>query len=350
MFRQLFRRLRPASVHGVPATYDPSLHYNCFIETVPAPDRQLVYQELRRIGSIRFAYVLPDGRLQLAVRNIAASLEAYNKVARNKVSVVGLSTARLLELMVSDPNMQVTALMHTRHAYVDHAERVRLAQIVVPSESAFRRGVDYHEQKQYQPAIACYDEAIRIEPEDIRAWHNKILALAQQGKPEAALAVADKVLALHADVGILWEAKGRILTDMGRLVEAGSCMTKACQINPSIARQHAHAIDQKADKGFQALMEECRKQGKNPETDVGYWWAKFAAFTNAGDADKLLLCLQMAATIAPEYSVMTSGGSMLLLPPGHPLLTKELFPIDAKVELLRDFFQRIAATAMNKKG
>jgi tetratricopeptide (TPR) repeat protein len=349
MFKGLFKPKKSIHVHEVPATYNPALHYNCFIETVPARDRQAVYQALRQAGCIRFAYVLPDGRLQLAVMKIAESLQIYNTVATEKRLPVLLSKARLLELMVSSPEMEITALLNVHVPNQGHAERLRLAQIVVDSESEFRRGVEYHEQKRYQQAIECYDKAIRIEPEDVRAWHNKIGALAQLGKPQEALKVADEILALQGNVGILWEAKGNILADMGRLTEAGECMSKAVAINPIIARRHAQRIDTQADTWFQELMMECRSKGGNPETDIGFWWSKFATFANAGDADRMFMCLQMAAKIGPEYSIMSSGTGMTLLNPGHPLLSQGLLPQDAKVELLGDFFQRLAASAMKKK-
>jgi Tetratricopeptide repeat. len=332
----------------VPAAYNSSLHYNCFVETVPSRDRQAVYQELRRMGLLEFSHVLPDGRLQLSVRNVSAALGAYNAVATDKIFAAGLTKARLIELMVNDPDMEITALLKTSNPHVGHAEKVRLAQIIIASEGAFRRGVEYHEQNQYQRAIECYDDAIRIEPEDVRAWHNKIGALMQQGKHQAALEVADKILALHGNVGILWQAKGRTLVDMGRLPEAGECMSKACALNPNIAKRHAQAVDQEADKWFQALMEECRSEGKNPETDIGFWWARFAAFANSGDLDKMFICLQMAASIGPEHSIMSSDSGMLLLPPGHPALSKELLPDDATVERLRDFFQRMTTIAMRQ--
>jgi tetratricopeptide (TPR) repeat protein len=349
MFSRLLGRLRSAFVQAVPATYNPSLHYNCFVETVPSRDRQTVYQELRRMGLLEFSHVLPDGRLQLSVRNVSAALGAYNAVATDKIVAACLTKARLIELMVNDPDMEITALLKTSKPHVGHAEKARLAQIIIASESAFRRGVEYHEQKQYQRAIDCYDDATRIEPEDVRAWHNKIGALTQQGRHQAALEVADKILALHGNVGILWEAKGRTLVDMGRLPEAGECMSKACALNSNIAKRHALAVDREADKWLQALMGECRREGKNPETDIGFWWARFAAFANSGDPDKMFICLQMAATIGPEHSIVSSDSGMLLLPPGHPLLSKELLPDDATVERLRDFFQRMTTIAMRKK-
>ena len=350
MFIHLYRRLRSSVFFGVPKTYNPSLHYNCYVETVPSQDRQAVYQELRRRSLLQFSHVLPDGRLQLSVQPLSAAVAAYNAVATDKVHVAGLTQARLIELVVTNPEMEITSVLKTNSAHVLHAEKFQLAQIVIASDDAFRRGAEDHKAGRYDQAIKSYDDAIRIEPDDVRAWHNKIIALTHQGKCQAALAVAEEVLALHGNVGILWEAKGRILADMGRPSEAGECMSKACAINPNIAKRHAQAVDHKADKWLQALMEECRRGGKNPDTDIGFWWAKFATFANSDDLDKGFTCLQMAATIGPEYSIMSSDDGMLLLPPDHPLLSKELLPADAKIERLRDFFQRMASIATRKNA
>lgn len=334
----------------VPTAYDPALHYNCFIETVPDGDRQAVYQELRRTGMIRASHFLPDGRLQLSLLKLSAGLDAINAVAKDKVFAAGLTKARLIELMATNPYMDVTVLEKTNNPHVLHAERILLSQIVVDSDEAFRKGVTYHGKQQYQKAIECYDDAIRIEPDDVRAWHNKIIALAQDGKHQAAIQVADEILGRHPNVGILWEAKGWVLTNMGKLVDAGECMSKACKINPNIAKEHAGRIDQKRDKRFQALMSACRKEGKNPETDVNFWFGKFVEYTNSGDAEGAWVCLQMAATIKPDYFVISDESGMVLLPPGHLLLSKELLPKDVRVERLRDFFGRMKDDSRGKKA
>lgn len=346
MFSRLFKSLTHGTSHNAPTTYDPALHYNCFVETVREADRQAVYHELCRRGLISATHFLPDGRLQLSVRNFSKAIEAYNAVANEKVFVAGLTKARILELQVTNPDMVVSVLEKTNNAAIIHAEKIALRQIAVDSDESFRKGVAYQKREQCQKAIECYDEAIRIEPEDVRAWHNKIGALAQDGKHQAAIEVANEILGRHANIGLLWEIKGRILAEMGQLIEAGECMSIACNLNPAIAYQ----IDEKADKRFQALTAACRKAGNNPETDVDFWFGKFAEYTNLCDAEGAWMCLQMAATIGPDYFIMSDGSQMFLLPPGYVSLSKKLLTDDTKVERLRDFFQRMTALAMKKKA
>jgi len=292
---------------------------------------------------------LPNGKLQLSLTSFSAGIKAINTVAKDKVVVAGLSKAHLIELMTKNPDMEATFVLNTKNPGIKHAERVHLAQIVVDSEEEFRKGVSYHDKKQYQLAIEHYDNAIKIEPEDVRAWHNKIIALSQDGKHQAAIQVATEALGHYPNVGFLWEAKGRILSELGQLVDAGQCMSKACELDPDIAKKHTGQIDQKMDNRLQALMDDCSKEGKNPETDVDFWFSKFAEYTNSGDAEGAWICLQMAATIKPDYFVMSDASCMALLPPGHMLLSKELLPDNAKVERLRDFFQRMTAIAMRKR-
>lgn len=339
MFKWLFTHLRSGKGLDVPATYDPKLHFNCFVETVREADRQAVYRELCLRDQIRASHFLPDGRLQLSVRNFSKAIEAYNAVAKEKVFVAGLTKARILELQVTNPDMEVSVLEKTNNPDVLHAEKIALRQIAVDSDESFRKGVSYQERKEYQNAIECYDEAIRIEPEDVRAWHNKIGALAQDGKHQVAIEVANEILGRHANIGLLWEAKGRILTEMGQVIGAGECMSIACELNPAIAKRHSSKIDEKTDTRLQALIAACRTAGKNPETDVDYWFGKSMEFLESKDAEGVLICLQMAATIGPDYSVMYDKSGMALLPPGHLLLSKELLPEGIQVKRLQDFFQ-----------
>jgi len=349
MIRRFFERLKRITSMPVPDSYDPSLHYNCFIESVTAEDRQAVYKELCRMGKMEASHYLPNGRLQLSLTRFSAGIDAINAVAKNKVIVAGLSKARLIELMTKNPDMEATFLLNTNDPDIKHAERIHLTQIVVDSEDAFRNGVKYHEKRQYQQAIKCYDDAIRIEPEDVRAWHNKIMALAQDGKHQEAIKVADEALGRYPNVGFLWEAKGRILGELGQLLDSGKCMSKACELDPDIAKKHTGQIDQRMDNRLQVLMDACRKEGKNPETDVDFWFSNFAKYTNSGNVEEAWICLQMAATVKPDYFVMSDESGMALLPPGNILLSKELLPEDAKVERLRDFFQRMTALAMRKR-
>ena len=63
----------------LPTTYDPRLHYNCFIEAAVRTElRQECYRELCSRGKIWASHYLPDGRLQLIVSDLKAGIDAYN--------------------------------------------------------------------------------------------------------------------------------------------------------------------------------------------------------------------------------------------------------------------------------
>ena len=99
MFRRLFGRLRSVFTQGVPVTYNPSLHYNCFLEmvenlyrtttvssssSIPHDIRDTVYQRLRKKGEIWTEGCLPDGRLQLIVSDLDAGYEAVSAVLHER--------------------------------------------------------------------------------------------------------------------------------------------------------------------------------------------------------------------------------------------------------------------------
>lgn len=339
MFNWLSTHLRSWKGLDVPATYDPKLHYNCFVETVRQADRQAVYRELRRRGLIRASHLLPDGRLQLAVRKLSKAIAAYNAVANEKVFAAGLTKARIAELQDTNPDMEVTVL-EKMETGVLHANKIALRQIGFASDKAFCRGVECQERRRYQKAIECYDEAVRIEPEDVRAWYNKVIVLAEDNKHQAALEVANDVLGRHANIGILWEAKGLVLGEMGQVNEAEECMSIACQLNRVIAKRHTAGLE-RARWRLAALRAACREAGKDPETDVDFWFARSMEFAGSEDAQGALMCLQMAARNGPDHFVVHDESGMALLPPGHLLLSKELLPEGARVERLRDLVRTL---------
>ena len=79
IFRRFSKHLR--SGLPLPTTYDPDLHYNCFIEAAVPPElQQECYCELRRRGKIWASHYLPDGRLQLMVSDLGAGLDACRAV------------------------------------------------------------------------------------------------------------------------------------------------------------------------------------------------------------------------------------------------------------------------------
>jgi tetratricopeptide (TPR) repeat protein len=281
-----------------------------------------------------------------------AAKEALEKVSKESYTGYRLTKTELIKLAMRKPDFEVGLLWKTGNTQ-HHIERHHLSDLVLPSEAQFRRGVSHHQRNEYQRAIECYDEAIRIEGLDFRAWHNKIIALWQDGKPEDAIRVADEIIASHPDMPMLWDAKGRILYEIGRALEAGDCLAKAISLAGKMA--DSFRIDAQMDEWFQQIMNDARHAGKNPETDVELWFAKFAEYFESAKAHDVgrdddrarvevgrgIMCLQMAARIGPNHYVMSDDSLAMVLPPGHPALSFASMIRNTEVETLRNYYLKL---------
>jgi tetratricopeptide (TPR) repeat protein len=354
MLRQLVGWLGFGNGLEVPSTYDPSLHYNCFVEAAPAQIRQALYGRLHKEGQIRASHHLPDGRLQLSVLNLHAGMKALDAVSGSEHAAYKLQKADLIELMMRRPDLELTFV--SKKGEVHHVETLHLSQLVLGSEEALRRGVSSHQKRVYRRAIECYDEAIAIEPLDLRAWNNKIVALLQDGRPEEALGIADEVLHGHPDVAMLWDTKACVLASMRRQLEAGECFSRAISLSDSNDFEPRLEFDEETDPWLQEVMDFARQGGKDPETDAQFWFSGFKGYLQSAkendaagrndeagsDVGRALMCLQMAARIGPEYGVAAIGfGNQSVF---------MCFP-DSKgsPETMRDFYLRLERENADRK-
>ena len=72
----------------------------------------------------------------------------------------------------------------------------------------------------YEAAIAVYDEALVIKPDDHAALHNKGNALYKLGRYEEAILAYDAAFAIKPDLHEALSQKGAVLGDLGRYEEA----------------------------------------------------------------------------------------------------------------------------------
>jgi len=55
------------------------------------------------------------------------------------------------------------------------------------AEEWYNKGVDLYNQGNYDEAIKCYDEAIKLNPQLTEAWSNKGVVLGEQGNYDEAI-------------------------------------------------------------------------------------------------------------------------------------------------------------------
>ena len=85
------------------------------------------------------------------------------------------------------------------------------------------QGYALYELEKYDEAIACYDEAIKLDPKDNEAWGLKCDILLKQKKHEEVIACYDERIRLNPTEDFFWSEKGNLLDKLGRNEEATLC-------------------------------------------------------------------------------------------------------------------------------
>jgi tetratricopeptide (TPR) repeat protein len=86
--------------------------------------------------------------------------------------------------------------------------------------------------KEYEAAIASFDQALKIKPDYHQAWNLRGIALWNLGRLEEAIASFDQALKIKPDYHDAWNLRGIALDDLGRLEEAIASYDQALKIKP----------------------------------------------------------------------------------------------------------------------
>ncbi len=86
--------------------------------------------------------------------------------------------------------------------------------------------------KEYEGAIASYDEALEIKPDSHEAWNNQGSALGKLEKYEEAIASYDRALEIKPDSHEAWNNRGSALDDLENYEKAIACYDRALEIKP----------------------------------------------------------------------------------------------------------------------
>ncbi|CAD8197581.1 unnamed protein product [Paramecium pentaurelia] len=87
-------------------------------------------------------------------------------------------------------------------------------------------------QNNYEEAIQCFDNAIKINPNNCLAFNNKGNALYQLNRFEEAIKCHDQALTINPNNCLAFNNKGNALYKLNRFEEAIKCDDNALKINP----------------------------------------------------------------------------------------------------------------------
>lgn len=94
------------------------------------------------------------------------------------------------------------------------------------------RGMALGRLHRAEEALAAYDHAVELNPDEPSAWLNRGNQLLAQKRHEEALACYDRALELRPDIGNVWGSKANALGALERFDEAEEAASRAVELRP----------------------------------------------------------------------------------------------------------------------
>ncbi|PKL70830.1 MAG: hypothetical protein CVV30_05665 [Methanomicrobiales archaeon HGW-Methanomicrobiales-1] len=139
----------------------------------------------------------------------------------------------------------------------DHKTNVihrRVLCMEAQTEKHFDKAADFAKLGDLEKAIALFDKALVLEPENDMVWVLRGSLLSELGRYPEALASYDKALAIRPDYDVAWYNRGMALRKLARYTDAVTSFDRALTINPAFANA-------KKDREM-ALQERDNAQGR----------------------------------------------------------------------------------------
>lgn len=93
------------------------------------------------------------------------------------------------------------------------------------------KGIGLIQKGQIDEAIACFDSAIKINPNEYQAWYNKGTTLELMERYADAIKCFDEVNRIDPEYSRAWVLKGHSLAKLTRYDEAQSCFDRAQKLS-----------------------------------------------------------------------------------------------------------------------
>ena len=110
-------------------------------------------------------------------------------------------------------------------------------------EQWLEEGNNLYVLKRYEEALAAYEQAIRLDPNDALAFYNKGGALIELKRHEEALTACEQAIRLDPNDALAYSRKGYTLYELKRYGEALAACEQAIRLDPNLA-------DAYTNKGF----------------------------------------------------------------------------------------------------
>ncbi len=198
------------------------------------------------------------------------------------------------------------------------------------------KGNDHYRKGELGPAMQCYNNAIKADPDNPVAWNNKGLILTIVGKYKEALechmkaleldgvyidAISnigmiyakmkkyddameyyDAALELRSDHEAAWNNKGNLLAKMDKHEESLECYRKALEIDPGyVAAMNNMAVSLTHMKRYDEAIELIDQVLHERPTFAEAWYIKGKALIGQKEFGKAIVCFERAHRLNPDF-------------------------------------------------
>ncbi len=115
------------------------------------------------------------------------------------------------------------------------AKEKPLSPAALAAKPLLEEGKDHHDNQRFEEALAAFEHAIALDPQNADAYCWKSEVLDHLNRPEDALAAAEQAIQLNPKSAIAWHCKGNALFSLESYQEALAAYNRAIQLDPTNA-------------------------------------------------------------------------------------------------------------------
>ena len=179
-----------------------------------------------------------------------------------------------------------------------------IAQISAPATDFYRlfdEASELAEQNEIPKAIAKWQEALALSPDDAKAHNNLGVILESAGRPAEAMEHYRHAIEAESDYPNGYTNMGIALARAGKFAEAMPYLEKAAKLSPWDANAHSNLAAALSDSGrIDEAIEECRKALRINPGDGQAHGNLAIALAKAGHTDEAIAEFQQAVEISPD--------------------------------------------------
>ncbi len=177
--------------------------------------------------------------------------------------------------------------------------------LFLTAEDYFKEGEAFFFERRYEDALAAYDKALELRPDDAETWINRAIALRNLQRYEEAMASHDRALQLNPDYNRVWYSRGYTLRKCGRYDEAIAAYDELLQRAPD-----SPDVYKTWDSRGDALREAKRYHEAITAYDVALrlrpdhsksWYRQACCHAFLGQLELTLQSLQRAIELSPRW-------------------------------------------------